>query len=493
MLNIGRLAGLLLLGALAFAPPLFALQLTIHEDLTMRFVEGDEARNYDSTGNTYKLKAGSIVEIPDSAAATNFDGSINLEATLGSWMDAPFTVDSPLGDPGTFKLHDKGSDVSSKTNNYFPIKVVSPAPGSIVPPTGTGFGALFYFLESNKLGVTSATDAQALVALIDHANQEVKVVGTPESTCPNGGCDGQVGQEEPETLACQRVVVKGFPTKLLELMEQNYESFQANREWMDQKMMSPSGCMGSCNPTNEAETKNLTSACTRAQYCHDNCSSADTTSIKCNTKAGRATQSDCKDKCSGFQNMALDQRAKELTRMFMQAHDDLMAGDPATGRRMEKYGGSKAQAMLMVCINMHRENRWLDPMMANCASSAVGIGQVVKDTFYDTLGINTDGKQSRCADTKIGDLRDNCRGFVNDRARLAIFGHKYDEIALKDLYQYRTVNTELQVRSSYATFVNKMIDTGFKSVDKALLAYFDQDDQATVNAIANINRCRGAK
>lgn len=485
--------------------------------MKIRFLSGAEARDYDAAGNNYELKAGSVIEIPDAVVVRNGDGEVDLVATMENWVENP-DLFGEYGVAGRYALRNEGKAASAEKMGFGAVTVVKAASGSSLPPqAGKVNVAVEFMAKQGKIKLnTSPTpvapsteiapsgkgrvvspgdpdyvfpaprlnrdgDAAQIAAIIDAANGGARDAGTQAAACPEGtNCEAVAGKDDGVSVACEYVFRNGYPNNLANTFVADHDKYELVNAWFQTHMAAPSRCLDSCSTNDTNQKSNLQEACSTLKDCNSRCSTSALDKMACG-RTGNRQETACQNDCSPFRGLKYAQRSREVREMYAQAHASLVANNPRLGQKVELSGKGSRQAMRMACLNKVRENPDLEPLIANCESSAIGFGQVLKDTFYETLGLSRRNRDT-CADMKLKDLASKCPRYLAQAARLDVYGGKYDELTPRQLYEFRVYNVEFQVRSSYAAWVNKLMYSEYDS-DKALRAWFGISDSAKRNAI----------
>ena len=331
------------------------------------------------------------------------------------------------------------------------------------------------------------------VSAMEQANSSLNDAGSSAAVCPDGKCDvALAASEAEEKMACEQIAKGDFPESLnsVRLTTSGQKTVDASLKWFSQNLKNPTHCKDSCDfnvsgiaalfNTSDKELKRL---CDRIDDCGKRCQTSDIqTTWKC-TSASKKRGKECIASCSPYQKLDQTHRGDHLKRLFAQVTADIEKYNLNYATKMERGGYKSNMAQRLLCMNKRRENVDLDPMARNCTSTAIGIGQVLIGTFYYGLGLANDSQQKRCLNMKIKDLATKCKGWDRNAFRKEVYW-KYMDYTPKELNEMRTLDVELQARSTYATFLDKLRLKGF-DLNKAYRGYFGKSDKKAINRIEN--------
>lgn len=562
----------ILLSLLLMSSEAIALPFMIQKNLKIRHIENGKAV---AKGN-FILKAGSIIDIPDSYIVRDSIGDIDIVATLLNWRTSDRTN-------GIFSMVSRGKVIGEDA--FFHLKVVKAAPGSILPKDKSGFIALAYLARHKSLAVyndpasgvhqgkvtiqnpplptprpdrvadvptptprpqpsperpnfpASASDTageaytqptsipaspskrrmlnpdtsksaddlkvfekaasptpkidpgiptptprpsykanSATKAMTKASNKLTGTTGSAEGLCPSGDCEVSLaGTNDEEKLACKQISKGQFPESLnqVKLDTDGQKTLDASVAWLGRALRGPQFCSGSC--------KNLKSFCKSIQNCSNRCSTSQIIgSIKC-SKSQKKREKECITSCSPYMKLGASQRNDHLKRLFSRISKDVETNNPSYAKKMKKAGIFENMDQRLLCLNKRRENVNLEPMDRNCSSTAIGIGQVLRGTFYYGLGLANRSQQKNCLNIKIKELSSKCKGWDRHAFRKEIYS-KYMDFTPEELYERRTLDIELQARSTYATFLDKLRIKNF-NLNSSYKSYFGKSDRAAINKI----------
>lgn len=315
--------------------------------------------------------------------------------------------------------------------------------------------------------------------------------GSAGEVCPSGDCEVSLaGTDEEEKLACEQISKGNFPESLnqVRLTNDGQKALDASVAWIGRALRNPRTCSGSCHFPNKGmwswlsgAQQNLKSFCKSIENCSHRCSTSNVIgSVTC-SRNQRKRESECVSQCSPYMKLGSSQRNDHLKRLFTRISKDVEANNPSYAGKMKKAEIFENMDQRLLCLNKRRENVNLEPMDRNCSSTAIGIGQVLKGTFYYGLGLANKTQQTNCLNIKIKDLSSKCRGWDQYAFRKEIYS-KYLDFTPKELYDRRTLDVELQARSTYATFLDKLRIRKF-NLNNAYKSYFGKSDTRAVNKI----------
>ncbi len=379
-------------------------------------------------------------------------------------------------------------------DRYQSIKVLEAAPGSKTTSEARGWLPIATLkrrlaLKADAQPTVAPAEIQRLNKSIAQANKQTQVSGTDASVCPDGQCGSKdgVGHEENSTLACQKVLEGSFPANV---SYSDSKSFEASMEWILKASLQPNSCSASCKVPDyfmsnilSLAKNNLNAACKQRATCAQRCTTTRLTQLSCSRQSGVFERS-CMETCSPYQGISDSERREHVFSKFYDIHADMIRHNPTlakelTGKELPA-NNPNAVASVLVCLNQKRENHDFEPMDANCNSSAIGIGQILDATFYETLGLNSRGIAT-CLDIPVKDLAQKCGSFVPKTYHASVY-RNYTHLTPRQIYERRSLDVDLQVRSNYAVFVNKMIYSGH-NLSRALRGYYGQSDHAATNRI----------
>jgi hypothetical protein len=412
---------------------------------------------------------------PSSPAERNVYGELNVKEERAKFDALTGQLPDPLKSK-TVSLPSSAGPELQKTLAA-PINMISaeesqgPKPAEIIDETNT------------------KPPTQKLLNLIVKSNHRAKDAGQTNKLCPSEQCDvAQEGWEENSTIACQQALKGDFPGNL---EETNERTLYAGLRWWENMMFNPIKCDQACKFSENfleklfsTEKNNLNHVCETAVWCHNYCRTSTMVALECVRKDQRKEQ-ECEHKCSAFGSITDSKRKALVYQMYLRAHQEIKKLNPSLAAKVERTGDAATQARTMTCVNLKRENAHVEPMASNCASTAIGLGQVLDLTFFETLGIQSLAGIKNCKNVLVKDLG-NCRGYVASGARMDIYGSQYDHLTLNQIYERRSFDVELQARSSYAVYVNKLIYHDFNT-NNALQEFFGFRDK---RATSRINRCK---
>lgn len=340
------------------------------------------------------------------------------------------------------------------------------------------------------------TDAGSAAARVNQASQVLSGAGTSADVCPSGDCSvGLAGTDNDDKLVCQQISKGNFPASLNEISldSEGRQKIDSSLAWIGRALRAPQECKKSCDFQTSGilswlstAKSNLNSFCDKTRNCASRCSTSELIpQVKCsNEDANR--EKECMRTCSPYMGLDQKRRGDHLKRIFDRVSGDIESKNPEFSRKMKSAGIFDNMDQRLLCLNKRRENVDLEPLDRNCASTAIGIGQVLKGTFYYGFGLANNTQQKNCINMKLKDLESKCRGWDKRAFRSEVYS-KYMDFTPQELYDRRTSDVELQARSSYATFLDKLRLTGF-DLNKAYRNYFGKSDRSAINRIENCVR-----
>lgn len=181
----------LLVLSMIFAPSAFAVQIQTGEALQFQSL----ANGRDQIG---VLRAGSIVDIPDQFRVNDRNGKFSSELTLNNWLKnaGQLGASQPNHGGGILREGERATDY------FFPVKIVSAAPGSKLPTTNgkTYFLALRWLARNKNQQLVVQQDAPVKV--------QPQISAPMEAQCTEGTC---LPKERSHSPALDRLVTDLAP------------------------------------------------------------------------------------------------------------------------------------------------------------------------------------------------------------------------------------------------------------------------------------------
>jgi hypothetical protein len=347
-----------------------------------------------------------------------------------------------------------------------------------------------------------------VIASMKEATAALPNAGTADAVCPDGTCDvALAGNEEEEQRVCKQLSKGNFPDSLSALTQNrdDLKSLDAVIDWMSLVKKNPKTCKGYCSTQGgflsalfSVTRASLNNYCHQIQDCSKDCASSKIVdTVRCSS-AEKKNMNSCQKICSPYAKLGKTARIANLTSQFNRALSDLKKYQPGLAKDMDKHGLLKSTTNRMICKNLERENRELEPIIRPCSkpgsranSTALGIGQVVEDTFYDTLGMTgaitrSSTRKQKCYNLALKDLNaKNCQGWSSANFRSELY-KDYMNYTPKELDEMRTLDVKLQARISLGTFVNKYRYSSSKDLKSIFDLYFGLSDK---KARQRIERC----
>lgn len=382
-----------------------------------------------------------------------------------------------------------------------------PAPPSkqevLQPDTSAGADDIKVFEGSDTVDLPdsipvppSRPELNTVAEAISDASEILPGAGSADAVCPDGNCGVAVaGVDSQDKMVCEQISKGNFPENLnsVQLTSSGQKIMDASLQWISRVLKNPAQCKDSCHFPESGLLGWLTSAkhqlnsyCNSIKNCASRCKTSEIqTTWKC-TSASKKRNRECSNSCSPYLNINTTHRSDHLKRIFSRISSEIEQHNENYANKMKANDIFNNMDQRLLCLNMRRENVSLDPMARNCSSTAIGIGQVLIGTFYYGFGLANKTQQKNCINIKLKDLASKCSGWDRHAFRKEVYS-KYMDYTPKELYEMRTLDVELQARSSYATFLDKLRITRF-NLNKAYKSYFGKSDQRAINRIENCVR-----
>lgn len=343
----------------------------------------------------------------------------------------------------------------------------------------------------DQVPTPSLKPEEKAAVIANDTTEEIEDVGSPDKLCPKGDCGVyDSGKDNDTELFCKQIGDGGFPENLNKLNNgsSGKKVLRASLKWNTFAMKDPKTCNTLCKFESsglarllDVRQRNHESYCGKIEKCFSTCNTSDLIpKTKC-TKDIKEKNKYCTNHCSPYLSLSPTKRNIHLKSIFSDVSGDLEQFNPDFANRMKSNGFFTSMPSRLLCLNRRRENRELDPLARNCASTAIGIGQVLKGTFYYTLGLANRIQQKQCLNIPIKDLASKCKGWDRNAFRKEAYW-KYMDFTPKELYDLRTIDAELQARSSYAVILDKLRIASF-NLNKAYKGYFGKSDKKAINRI----------
>ena len=342
-----------------------------------------------------------------------------------------------------------------------------------------------------------------VVAKVEAANAQVSEAGNPEDVCPDGACEASHTAGVDVNQVCKQFKEGDFPESLNKLSTSKKKERKRLKEavlWAYEMIRNPKKCSGSCDEYSKIPAYKLLfnqGKSYHSAFCDEikNCPSKCTTSKvlgstkkkfngwKCGPKSRAATKY-CAAHCSPTSALTKSKRQAVISQLYQQATQDLKTNKPSYAKKMKTAGVLDNMHTRLLCLNLRRENVTYDPLARPCKETAIGLGQVNRKTFLYSLGLANKRQQRKCIHIKIKDLKSKCKGWDHRAYRRELY-IKYEDLTPEQLFDRRATDIELQARSNYAVFVDKL-RIGRFNLNRSYKFYFGKSD---TKARKRIERC----